>query len=566
MGSAFWFLMRRSARNRLISQLNRLKEPRYAIALLVGFGYLYFFLFSRPLTPPGGAASRFQLTAIIPLLGTLGLFLAVTRWWAFGGDHRALSFSPAEIQFLFPAPIERRALIQWKLLRWQILIIINALIWMLIARRTQPPVPVPLYVVSVWVMFSTLSMHRLGSALTKAGIAIHWKTGLRRQFIPLTLVVAAIASVLFAVSNYWPALRASCCGAEFWPLLGQALRQPAAAVVLFPFQLLMAPVGALSISQWATALVPALGLLLLHYVWVVRSQVAFEEAALRASAETVDRLARLRGRKKATPRKAGRTLPLKATGWPGTAIVWKNTIAITRGSFARSMIMAVAVLGALLAASAGSAYGAATAAAIGSSSFALAAILSFLGPSWIRNDLRGDLAYLGLLRSYPLRGRTIVTAEIIGSTLALTGLQLLLGVVAYATLSSSVQWNRYGWTESVFFLLIPAALLVNALGMTIQNAAALLFPSWVRLDPVRPGGFETLGQNILSSLFTLFLSAVALAGPVLTGWLLWTRLVERMGAWTLLPVAAGVIAVGGIELRALLAWLGRIFDRTESIT
>jgi hypothetical protein len=297
----------------------------------------------------------------------------------------------------------------------------------------------------------------------------------------------------------------------------------------------------------------------------MHSQVAFEEAAIHASAETVDRLARRRGQKKSTPKKAGRTLPLKPTGWPGTAIVWKNTIAITRGSFVRSMVIGLAVLGAVLAATLGSDYGSATAAAVGSSSLALAAILSFLGPTWIRNDLRGDMNYLSLLRSYPLSGRTIVAAEILGSTLALTGLQVILAVVAYVGLTSSVQWNRYGSPELILLTAVPCALIVNGIGMTIQNAAALLFPSWVRFEHTRPGGFETLGQNILSSLFTVFLSVLALAGPALTGWLLWTGLVERLGGWTFLPVVAGVILVGGIELRVLLAWLGRVFERTESI-
>jgi hypothetical protein len=159
-----------------------------------------------------------------------------------------------------------------------------------------------------------------------------------------------------------------------------------------------------------------------------------------------------------------------------------------------------------------------------------------------------------------------VAAEIIGSTLALTGLQVMLAIVAYAGLTSSMQWNRYGSPELILLLAIPCALIVNAIGMTIQNAAALLFPSWVRFDHARPGGFETLGQNILSSLFTVFLSVLALAGPGLTGWFLWERLVGYLGVWTFLPVVAGVILVGGLELRALLAWLGRVFERTESIT
>jgi ABC-2 type transport system permease protein len=563
MGSAFWFLMRRSARNRVISQLNRLKEPRYAIALLVGFGYLWFFLFSRPAGP---ASTSSQVLTIVPLLGSIGLFIAVARWWAFGGDRRALSFSPAEIQFLFPAPIERRALIQWKLLRWQILIIVNALIWMLIARRSQPPIPLPFYILSLWVLFSTLSMHRLGSALTKAGIATHWRTGLRHQAIPIVLVVAASGSLLLVVSNHWSRLSATCCGRAFWPLLEEVLRQPGAAVVLFPFRLLMAPIGATTMASWTTAILPAVGLLVLHYVWVIRSQVAFEEAAIRASAETVDRIARLRGQRKALPRKAGRTLPLKTTGWPGTAIIWKNTIALTRGAFSRSLIIVLMVLAAAFAGVMGSEHSASIGAALGTTALAIAAILSFLGPSWIRNDLRSDMNYLALLRSYPLTGRTIVGAEIIGSTLALTGIQLILVIAAYAGLAGTVELSRYGSLELVLLMAIPGALIVNAIGMTIQNAAALLFPSWVRFDTVRPGGFETLGQNILSSLFTVFLSILALAGPVAAGWLIWSTMEASVGGWTFVPALAGVLVVGGLELSILMAWLGRVFDRTESIT
>ena len=156
--------------------------------------------------------------------------------------------------------------------------------------------------------------------------------------------IAATASLYIAVSSHWARLSDLCCGRAFWPYLEETLRQPAAAVVLLPFRLLMAPVGATTIGAWATAMVPAIGLLLIHYLWVMRSQVAFEEAALRASAETVDRLAQLRGEKKALPKKAGRTLPLKATGWPGTAIIWKNIIAISRGAFSRSFFLVVMAL------------------------------------------------------------------------------------------------------------------------------------------------------------------------------------------------------------------------------
>jgi hypothetical protein len=417
----------------------------------------------------------------------------------------------------------------------------------------------------MWVLFSTLSMHRLGSALTRAGVAAHWRTGFRYQVVPIGLVIGGTTALYLAVSSHWSRLTALCCGEAFWPYLEETLRQPAAAVVLLPFQLLMAPVGALTIGDWAAAMVPALGLLLIHYLWVMRSQVAFEEAALRASADTVDRLARLKGGGKTLPRKAGRSLPLKPRGWPGMAIIWKNIIAISRGALSRSFLILILVLAAAFAAVMGSENRAPTAVALGSAALVLALILSFLGPTWIRNDLRSDMGYLSLLRSYPLAGRTIVVAEIIGSTLTLTALQLVLAVAGYLGLAGSVDWSHYGSIELVLLLAIPCALIINGIGMTIQNAAALLFPSWMRFDRVRPGGFETLGQNILTSLFTVLLSALALAGPALTGWLLWSSLGTELGEWTIVPVLSGVALVGGLELSALMRWLGRVFDRTESV-
>src|SRR3970040_109285 len=60
-----------------------------------------------------------------------------------------------------------------------------------------------------------------------------------------------------------------------------------------------------------------------------------------------------------------------------------------------------------------------------------AGFLLVLGPQWVRNDLRTDLARLALLRSYPLQGRTVVGAETASSTAVLTVLQLGLVGIAY---------------------------------------------------------------------------------------------------------------------------------------
>ena len=44
-----------------------------------------------------------------------------------GPRERLLAFSPAELQFLFPAPVTRRQLVQFKLVRAQLVILVNIL-------------------------------------------------------------------------------------------------------------------------------------------------------------------------------------------------------------------------------------------------------------------------------------------------------------------------------------------------------------------------------------------------------------------------------------------------------
>ena len=164
---------------------------------------------------------------------------------------------------------------------------------------------------------------------------------------------------------------------------------------------------------------PALVLLALHYIWVIRADTAFEEAAAEASL--------LRARAGVGPRRgvgharASRTVvcrrcsSLAPLGWPGSALLWKNLLAVVRTRRARNM--AVAFVVAAVAAAALSFQGDGTVAEIaGWLATTWAALSLVIGPQWVRNDLRSDLLKLDLLRSYPLPGRSVVAAETAAST------------------------------------------------------------------------------------------------------------------------------------------------------
>ena len=158
---AFVFLTWHSARNRVRQQARRLRNPRYILAIVLGVAYLYAALF-RQGRPGGGLATALFGTGADIVLA-VALVLQASQWWLFGSDQTALAFSQAEVQFLFPAPVSRRSLLHFKLLRSQLVVLLNTALWVLLLRRGTATVPLPLRALAFWALFSTLSMHRLGA-------------------------------------------------------------------------------------------------------------------------------------------------------------------------------------------------------------------------------------------------------------------------------------------------------------------------------------------------------------------------------------------------------------------
>src|SRR5262249_12985926 len=135
------------------------------------------------------------------------------------------------------------------------------------------------------------------------------------------------------------------------------------------------------------------------------------------------------------------------------------------------------------------------------------------GPQWVRNGLRGDLPQVDLLRSYPLRGRTIVTMEAGASATVLTLLELALAALAFLAFLNIDVPEMGSQDRGLLFiggvLLLPP---LNFMAMLLQNGAAVLFPGWVRAG-VPATGVEALGQQLLSVTALWLVMAVTLVAP-----------------------------------------------------
>jgi hypothetical protein len=169
-----------------------------------------------------------------------------------------------------------------------------------------------------------------------------------------------------------------------------------------------------------------------------------------------------------------------------------------------------------------------------------------------------------MLRSYPLRGWSVVIAEVGASTLVLTVIQLSLLVIGYLAFLGNQSMDMV-LAERTLFLFAAFAFLpgINLLGMIIQNGAALLYPAWVRLGSGRPAGVEALGQNMLMMVVFVAMLAVTLLLPVTIGGGAFLLLRGAIDTWAAVPATVLVLGIIAFEAALLVEWLGRLFERTD---
>jgi hypothetical protein len=316
-------------------------------------------------------------------------------------------------------------------------------------------------------------------------------------------------------------------------------------------------------SAWLVAAGPALVMLLAQLVWVLQSDVAFEETAIQASAERARRIdaRRRRGARAGESQgKVKRTLRLAPTGSPTIAIVWKNILLLMRTTRLGS-IVGLGIMSVVFALPAVESRGidarfAATAALV------MVLLLIVLGSRVLQNDLRQDTEHLATLKTLPLSGSRLVSAEVASSALPIALLQLLLVIAAFGLTVGDASIGIPLATRTLILSLAPIVLLaVNATTVTIQNAAALLFPGWVRATPIVGGGIEAMGQGILATGVLLLTFVIALLPAGAVGGVVWWACSSVPNGWVLAVLCAAAALLG--ETWWAISALGRRFERLE---
>jgi ABC-2 type transport system permease protein len=559
-----------SAKNRILVRLRRLREPRYLVGAIVGVAYLYFAVFLP--RRAGEARGRRRnarpprippiVAQVAPSLAAAGLLLGAALVWLFPVSSHLLDFTEAETELLVPAPVSRRQLILYRLMRSQLrLIFAAAASIFFVSVGTMTISAMVLRTVTLWIVFLTMRIYFAGVTMARAHLAAPEPRSRRAAWVPLAVSIAAVATVAVPVVRALP-------GALNLPMpevvsrLHVATTAGVAGVVLLPFRALLQPLFADGARDYLAAMPGALLVLLVTLAWVLKSDGVFQEAADVPVASP----APATGRRRAAPRvrAAGWELPL--AGRPETAFMWKNGMQTLRGVNVRSLMPAIvglvlAVFGLTAALSETRSRGIAAALCTAALLCACAAVL--IGPLTINSDLRGDLRHMELLKTWPVKGGALIRGEMLWPAVLLTAcawIALVCGTVlsAAAFPRLTLVWRASLGTTAA--IMIPAFVFAQ---YTVHQTAAVLFPAWIPTsNDMR--GFDSMGQRLLMFAGVL-LGVVVIVGPgAIAGGIVGFAF-YRLTASPLVFVPAAAVCVAIVSIEVLMATesLGPAYERID---
>jgi ABC-2 type transport system permease protein len=528
--SALLYLRFTSLKNVLVARLKRLKQPQYLAGALVGGFYLWV-VFLRPMAarPRSAHGPAFDQafssgvetqSGLMAALGAILLLIMTVFTWVLPKDKPGLRFTEAETAFLFPAPVSRRMLINFKLLGAQVSILFTSLFFALIFQRSGATVVSAIArAIGWWVILSTINLHLTGAALTVTRLIEGGVSTLRRRL----MVLGAIALVVAATAAWvWRDLRAptpaelSASGLTHY--LMTILNGSALGLILWPFRIVLGPFLAAGTEGFLLTLPPALLLMAAHYYWVMRMEVSFEEASIADAEKRTALIARVREGKYQLGQAAATARPgpfhLADTGNSTIAFLWKNLLS-TRPYFnlrTFAVIVAIIVVGSRWLPREGEL---ATMIKLVIAGFFLfvGVYTLILGPHLARQDLRSDLGNADVLKTYPIRGWKLLLGEL------LTPVAILSAVIWLALLGATLAFSSVDpITKSLTpFLQATCGVCIGlvappliALQLLLLNGATLLFPAWVHSTRQQAGGIEVMGQRLIFGLGTLLVIVTAL--------------------------------------------------------
>jgi hypothetical protein len=546
MDSALWLLLRLRFRAWLRRLLRNAATPRGAVFLLAGLLF-----FAVVVGPPAvlrilQAESGGSLTAYVEHtreVGPLLLFAYCLLTVLFASAEQGVSFTPAEVQFLFSGPFSRRQLLAYKVIGNGLLCCVYAafLTVFFVAYAARPLAAYPGLVLTLW--FIQLFSMAVALLINTIGARAF---SLRRKLLVLVLLgllawgLARLGGDAFA---HGPG-----------EVVARLRQNEAVRLLLTPMGWFIEAFTADSLPDFLLSAARCLGVnaVLLLVVFLLNSQ--YLEAAAAASERAYARLQRARsgGAVSAvvgTGRPRLRVPALPHWGGVGT-LTWRQ---LTTGVRSLRPVLIFLVVFVLLVGGSWLALGAIDQSDVRGGgwligSTVLGMTVAMLTPL-LTFDFRGDIDRMDLLKALPMSAWRVALGQLLAPTLMLSVVQLfVIGLVQ----------ALWGGVEALLAGVALFALPFNFLSFGLENLLFLWFPA--RPTPAAPGDFQMMGRQTLMMLvkFAALLFVIgpaAVAGVVagaLAAWLFDTDPVApalAVGCVVMTALAAGVVPLVAVAFR-----------------
>jgi hypothetical protein len=615
---ALWELHLRSLRGRLIRWFRLFRQPKYLLGLIVGGAWILFWA-GRPILKTlaeiredkgedfnirfgvGEVFSRLPEGTMdgIQLAVAVGLTAMIAGWWLWPWGKAVIKLTEAELNTLLPAPLSRRQVIQYGLLKNQPGILFGAAIMSVILPSGGLLRRLAFYV-TIWLFFTLWDFHSAVRNLWLARLReLPPVRAARQRLVVIGLIAAYLLAIGVAVMRAheiaWPqSLGRFEPGMEALPAYAEgfagAANQGWLQVLLSPALVLLAPFFVSGTGTRLLAFLIPVAFLAIHHEMAVRFRSRFEDAVVeRAHRDATKKTPGSRVSRRPLRVRRRQPFRLASSGAPEVAIYWKNLMQIQRLGLGRTVVMGLGILAVV----------AALPTILGLEEIvhpilAGVGVIIFFGapliaPLALRNDLRMDLLQTEQIRPWPVATWRLVLAEALGpATFSVLWTLFGAGVILAAALGSILlaartgsgpagQFLFSGWgsaigTSDLVALLmlllgaLPLAAAAASLSSAVQNLAVLLFPGWIRLGRERSKGPAAFGQNLIVAWVLMLALAIGMLPGLLVvgGILLAHGLMEiSVVAWEV-PLL-GILAALPLALETgLVVWgAGRLWQRLD---
>jgi hypothetical protein len=559
MNKALWYLIARNFIGSMKSRIGRLKQPRYLIGMFAALLYLGLFF-----TPQlFGDFRRTALTRldIVGLVVILVVLLQLILVWLLSGRGDGIGFSETEAEILLCAPLSRKQLLLYRLLRHQpTLMLTSMLVVFFFAISWQIPSPL-MAIIAIYVLLNIIYAFQMFSAILYNLLRDKWWHWPLRIAVLIALVgplfavkpSAEIAGGLFGSVSSW---MNGAVNGQGW----NVLLQPYIFIGQLPFES--------HLSSFILRLSGSMGLVVVFFGIALWADRNFDEQEIfRASQRDNSLKALKRGRKAAKDQPmATAWFQLASDGPHWRAFAWKSLITMTRHSprGVPFILFLFGFLGFILFIIMDRELNLWMSMAFILSSVMI--VLTALGSHLLREDLRADIDNIDILKTFPVSANQLIRGEIYG--IAIFMATLTLPMIALAGLFASLAGEPILPDSLIWLLVGNIVLFLPSIGMlllVIDNGLAILFPAWLMPEKSdsESGGIEQMGRTIAIILARFISLAFALILPIAAG-MLGIHLVDLLH-WPLwIPLGALFFMITAIiESELLMSWWARVFDKLD---